>query len=286
MAVSPENVRSLQRSDLLVLHKLERLMKSHRWVPSDVLREATGLQGGDLRYRLDRLISMDMVRYHRAPYDGYALTFCGEDSIALHALSKRGTVHALGPLLGVGKESEVYEAEGLGFMVLKFHRVGQRSFQTPRRSRGYMPAGGHCPWIFASIHSAAREFEALRLLHPRVRVPLPVDRNRNAVAMSRINGDTLNRCRVDVPEEILDGILEQVAGAYRLGVIHGDLSEFNVMLDEDGRVWLIDWPQWVDTGHPNAEELLRHDIGQILRYFRRKFRVRRDPDEVFAGVCG
>lgn len=285
MAISPENVRSLQRFDLRVLRSVERLMSSYRWVPFDVLRGATGLSEGELRYRLDGLIGWDMIRFARVPYDGYALTFTGEDSLALHDLSHRETVHALGPLIGVGKESEVYEAEGLGIIVLKFHRVGQRSFHTPRLSRGYMPGERHCPWIYASTRSASREYEALRLLHPRVSVPLPIDRNRNVVAMSYIAGDTLNRCRVDDPEGVLDEIVAGVRDAYRQGVVHADLSEFNVMLDENGRVWLIDWPQWVDPAHPNADELLRHDIGQIIRYFEKKFRVLRDPDDVWAEVC-
>jgi len=286
MAISPENVRSLQRFDLRVLRSVERLMSAYRWVPFDELRGATGFSEGELRYRLDGLIRMDMVRFARVPYDGYALTFTGEDSLALHALSHRGTVHALGPLIGVGKESEVYEAEGLGIIVLKFHRVGQRSFHTPRLSRSYMPGERHCPWIYASTGSASREYEALRILHPQVSVPLPIDRNRNAVAMSFIDGDTLIRCRVDDPEPVLDEIIAGIRAAYRRGVVHADLSEFNVMLDGNGRVWLIDWPQWVDPAHPNADELLRHDIGQVLRYFEKKFRIGRDPEEVWVEVCG
>ncbi len=43
--------------------------------------------------------------------------------------------------------------------------------------------------------------------------------------------------------------------AYREGIIHADLSEYNIMM-EDGRCVIIDWPQWVATTHINAQTIL------------------------------
>lgn len=37
------------------------------------------------------------------------------------------------------------------------------------------------------------------------------------------------------------------------GVIHGDFNEFNLMLDEEDKVTMIDFPQMVSTSHLNAE---------------------------------
>lgn len=37
------------------------------------------------------------------------------------------------------------------------------------------------------------------------------------------------------------------------GLIHGDFNEFNLMLDSNDRVTMIDFPQMVSTSHPNAE---------------------------------
>ncbi|MDN7012122.1 serine/threonine protein phosphatase [Methanoculleus sp. FWC-SCC3] len=283
MPVPAEYVRSLHTYELRILLALERLMRRYRWVPLEVLKSATRFSESELSYRLGRLMAMDMVRYEKTPYESYALVFNGYDTLALHTLTRRGTVQALGTLIGVGKESEVYEAMGLGVVVLKFHRVGQRSFQSARVKRGYMPEAGHCPWIFASSNSAKMEYDALKTLHPAVSVPLPIDLNRHIVAMSFVPGVNLSRATLEEPESVLDEILDNVREAYRLGIVHGDLSEFNVMVDE-GQCWLIDWPQWVETAHPNAGEILNRDIENILQYFKRKYGLEYAFDEALARV--
>ena len=283
MPVPAEYVRSLHTYELRILLALERLMRRYQWVPLEVLRPATGFSESELAYRLGRLMAMGMVRYEKTPYEGYALVFDGYDTLALHTLTRRGTVQALGCLIGVGKESEVYEAMGLGVVVLKFHRVGQRSFQSARLKRGYMPEAGHCPWLFASSHSAKMEYDALKTLHPAVSVPLPIDQNRHVVAMSFVPGVNLSRAALAEPEIILDEILDNIREAYRLGIIHGDLSEFNVMVDEK-QCWLIDWPQWVEIAHPNAGEILARDIGNILQYFKRKYGIEYAFEEALARV--
>jgi len=283
MPVPAEYVRSLHAYELRILLALERLMRRYQWVPLEVLRPATGFSESELSYRLGRLMAMDMVRYEKVPYEGYALVFNGYDTLALHTLTRRGTIQALGPLIGVGKESEVCEAMGLGPVALKFHRVGQRSFQSARLKRGYMPEAAHCPWIFASSISAKMEYDALKTLHPAVSVPLPIDLNRHVLVMSFIPGVDLVRATLEEPEAVLDDILENIREAYRLGIVHGDLSEFNVMVDE-GQCWLIDWPQWVETAHPNAGEILARDIENILQYFKRKYGIEYAFDEALARV--
>jgi RIO kinase 2 len=283
MPVPAEYVRSLHAYELRILLALERLMRRYQWVPLDVLKSATKLSESELSYRIGRLMTMNMVRYEKVPYEGYALVFNGYDSLALHTLTRRGSIQALGTLIGVGKESEVYEAMGLGVVVLKFHRVGQRSFQSARVKRGYMPEAGHCPWLFASSNSAKMEYDALKTLHPAVSVPLPIDQNRHVVAMSYVPGINLSRATVAEPELILDEILDNVREAYRLGIVHGDLSEFNIMVDEK-QCWLIDWPQWVETAHPNAGETLARDIENILQYFKRKYALVYPFDEALARV--
>jgi RIO kinase 2 len=37
------------------------------------------------------------------------------------------------------------------------------------------------------------------------------------------------------------------------GLIHGDFNEFNLILDKDDHITMIDFPQMVSTSHPNAE---------------------------------
>jgi len=285
MAISADKVRELHTYEVRILLVLERLMRRYQWVPMEYIKKALGLSESEVGYRLGQLMAKGMVRFDAVPYEGYSLVFQGYDALSLLSLSKRGTVRALGSLIGEGKEAVVYEALGISQLALKFHHVGQRSFQSVRISREFMPDEGHCPWLLASRLSAEREYEVLKLLHPGVSVPLPVDINRHTVVMEFIPGVTLNRCVLEKPGEVLDEILGNVRNAYHAGVIHADLSEYNVMHDSS-RVYLIDWPQWVSTDHPNAGDLLARDIGNITRYFSRRYKLKVSSDQAREVVTG
>jgi len=285
MGVAAEQIRSLHKYEKTILLALERGMKRYAWVPLEQLRTTTDLAESEITYRLSRLIAWGMVRFNPVPYDGYALVFGGYDALALATLTHKGTISALGSQIGEGKESVVHDALGLGPVAIKFHRVGGRSFASARLNRDYMPEEGHCPWLIASRKSAEREYEALKALHPKVSVPLPIDQNRHTVVMALINGQNLNRCRLEAPREILEEILENTRLAYQAGVIHADLSEYNILV-EDGRVVLIDWPQWIATDHPNAGAIVGRDIDNILAYFLRKYQLDFPREDAVQWVIG
>jgi RIO kinase 2 len=50
--------------------------------------------------------------------------------------------------------------------------------------------------------------------------------------------------------------------------------------------YLIDWPQWVERDHPNAGDILAKDIGNVLRYFGRRYRVKYGQEEAVRFVTG
>jgi len=51
------------------------------------------------------------------------------------------------------------------------------------------------------------------------------------------------------------------------GVVHGDLSEFNILLAEDGPV-IIDLPQAVDAaGNNHAQRMLLRDVANLRDFF-------------------
>ena len=285
MAVSAEHIRTLNKYEKTILLALERGMKRYAWVPLEQLKTTTKLSESEINYRLSRLIAWGMVRFNPVPYDGYALVFGGYDTLALATLTHKGTISAIGTLIGEGKESVVYDALGLGPVAIKFHRVGGRSFSSARLNRDYMPEEGHCPWLLASRKSAEREYEALVALHPNVSVPLPIAQNRHTVVMSFINGPNLNRCRLEAPQEILEEILENAHLAYQEGIIHADLSEYNILVEEE-KVILIDWPQWVGTDHPNAEAIVGRDIDNILAFFQRKYQLDYSREDAMRWVIG
>lgn len=286
MPLSADEIKNIHKYEFRILKNLEWLMKRYLWVPEDVLRKSVGLSESELSYRLGRLMEMDMVKSSTKPYKGYQLVFKGCDALAISSLVNKGTLNALGALIGVGKESEVYEALGLGVVVIKIHRVGQRSFQSVRLNRSYIPEWKHFPWLFASMESASMEFSALSALQRGgVSVPVPLGINRNVIAMSYIAGLNLNQVSLEEPEEVFEEVVENLRKAYGLGYIHSDLSEFNIMVDGE-KVWLIDWPQWIEPSHPNADTILRRDIDNLVNYFSKKYRLSTTTDEVLNLVIG
>jgi RIO kinase 1 len=64
-------------------------------------------------------------------------------------------------------------------------------------------------------------------------------------------------------------IMQEIAKMLCLGVVHGDLSEFNILEAHDGPI-IIDFPQAVDaTRNNNAKRLLLRDIANVTRFFSR-----------------
>ncbi|KPP97995.1 PA4780 family RIO1-like protein kinase [Marinobacter sp. HL-58] len=64
-------------------------------------------------------------------------------------------------------------------------------------------------------------------------------------------------------------VIADVVRMLNAGLIHGDLSEFNVLVDKDGPV-IIDLPQAVNAaGNNSAERMLERDVDNMRRYFGR-----------------
>ena len=73
-----------------------------------------------------------------------------------------GVVSSVGNQIGVGKESDIFEAldpEG-GEVVLKLHRLGRTSFRAVRRSRDYLRGKSKASWLYMSRLAAVKEFGA------------------------------------------------------------------------------------------------------------------------------
>jgi RIO kinase 2 len=208
-------------------------------------------------------------------YVGYRLTFLGYDSLALNALVKRNIVEALGSPLGLGKESDVYDAKGLrgSRIALKFHRLGRISFRQTRRTRRYVAERTHTSWMYQARMAATREFGAMkRARRVGVPVPEPIGQNRHLVVMGMFEGSELSRINV-MPEPATT--LRRILFKLRLlscdaRLVHGDLSEYNILVADSGQFVFIDWPQSVAVSDRGASDLLTRDISNITKFFARK----------------
>jgi len=287
--VAVQTFRKLESEDFRVLQVIEAAMSKHEFVPKDVIAKFTGFSVEETDFRLNRLGKFRLIRKMHGPYLGYTLNYAGYDCLAINALVKAEVLEAFGKPLGVGKESDVYDAlnpKGERIAV-KFHRLGRISFRQTIRKRGYTLK--KTSWLYQSRLAAEREFQALKLVHPhRVAVPKPISQNRHVLAMGMIEGAELAEWReIQKPEKILKEILRNVRRAYlKAGIIHADLSEYNVILKPNMHILIIDWPQYVTKEHPNAQQLLTRDVKNVLVFFRRKYRLKVKLENALAYIKG
>ena len=122
------------------------------------------------------------------------------------------------------------------------------------------------------------EVDALyRLAAAGVRVPQPYICHEGVLLMDLITdadghpAPRLNDIELS-PEQALEfhaGLLNQVVRMLCAGIIHGDLSEYNILVGAAGPV-IIDLPQAVDAaGNSSAGTMLERDVANLASYFGR-----------------
>ena len=283
--------RKLEPEDFRVLTAVELGMVSHAYTPIEDVVRYSSLPREEVLYRVKRLNGFRLIRGVVSPFEGYVLNYYGYDFLALNALVKAGKLEALGKPVGIGKEADVFE--GLTSsgekVIVKFHRVGRISFRKTKRVRRYIADRTHISWLYQSRKAAEKEFEALEILdRVNAKAPKPIAQNRHVVVMGFFSGvELVNVKAVDEPLPLFRDIIDEVKRVYsKAGLIHGDLSEYNVIIKEDGDFMLIDWPQFLMQSDPESESYLKRDVEKIVGFFNKRFKLKLNPSRVLKYVLG
>lgn len=122
------------------------------------------------------------------------------------------------------------------------------------------------------------EVDALRrLADAGVRVPRIINYFGGVLLMELVvdgNGDAAPRLNdlkltAELAREYHRTMIAQIVLMLCAGLVHGDLSEYNVLVGSDGLV-IIDLPQAVDAaGNNNAGRMLQRDVDNMAAYFGR-----------------
>ncbi|XP_037817350.1 serine/threonine-protein kinase rio2 [Lucilia sericata] len=269
-------LRYLTREDFRVLTAVEMGMKNHELVPGPLVASIANLKSGGVHKLLKELCKHKLLTYERGKkFDGYRLTNTGYDYLALKSLTLRGSVSSFGNQIGVGKESNIYvvaDEEGTP-ICLKLHRLGRTCFRNIKSKRDYHGRRHKASWLYLSRISATREFAYMSALYDRgFPVPKPIDFNRHCVLMELVNGWPMTQIHeLRDPDQVYDDLMNLIVRLGNSGVIHGDFNEFNLMLSDDGKPVLIDFPQMMSTSHENAEYFFDRDVQCVRELFRRKY---------------
>eukprot|EP00898_Chlorokybus_atmophyticus_P001428 jgi/Chlat1/2286/Chrsp17S02792 len=310
----PERLKCNSFVDNLIMLRMVQQI-----VPAELIERIARLRGGGAFKRLSSLLRHKLVHHDSSRgYDGYRhvhhalisvastcsrLTNLGYDFLALHAMTKAGTLTGIGRQLGVGKESDIFEAAGADgeSLVMKFHRLGRTSFRAVRHKRDYLRHRTSTNWLYLSRLAAAREAAFMRALKQHgFPVPEAVDANRHCVLMTLVPGYPLVQASAHIctqicfallcaslvvvkqvanPAEVYEQLMGWIVRLAQHGLIHCDFNEFNVMVDDEERLTLIDFPQMVSTSHRNARMYFDRDVACVAKFFRKRFGYPSPVDE-------
>jgi RIO kinase 1 len=232
-----------------------------------------------------RLKDADQFKVEQSVFDD--ATFA-----AIYKLVQDGYVEAFGGPISTGKEANVYEAlggEGRDVAV-KIYRINASNF---RHMREYLDGDPRFEGIGSDKKQVVlawtkKEFANLsRASRAGVRVPEPIAVERNVLVMELV-GLVEDRARrlaevtVENPETAYEVVREYMRRLYRAGLVHGDLSEYNLIV-HDGELVVIDLGQAVTVHHRNADEFLRRDCRNVANFFTRQG-LAVDADDLHAFV--
>ena len=200
-----------------------------------------------------------------------------------------GLVDEVTSQLMSGKEASVYivrsgetircakvykEASQRSFKKASAYREG-RKVRNSRRARAMEKGSGFGREQQEKVWQNAEVDALYKLAEAGVRVPSPYGCFDGVLLMELITDDEgyvaprLNDVTMSAEQAIEDHdvMMGYIVKMLCVGLIHGDLSEFNVLVDEYGPV-IIDLPQAVDaSANNNAEWMLTRDVNNIRDYY-------------------
>lgn len=121
-----------------------------------------------------------------------------------------------------------------------------------------------------------KEFKNLKKASNVVPCPEPVAFQQNILVMEFIGEDfspypKLKDVEITNPDRALEIVLDGIEDLWREEkLVHGDLSEYNILVNSEGELTWIDFSQGVHRTHPEAIELLKRDLENIGNFFRRQ----------------
>lgn len=218
-----------------------------------------------------------MARITREKFKTLKNVFDNFTERQVYKLISKGLIQGLDRPLAMGKEANVFTAKNdrEETLIVKIYRLETCDFN---KMYSYIRADERYATIKHRKRTvifawAQREYKNLiGARHGGVNVPLPMHQVHNVILMGSIGGDSPSPMLKDRPPKdpvsFLEELIRQVRKLYRCGLVHGDLSSFNI-INKDDTPYLIDFSQATTLKSNQASELLERDIKNIGTYFKK-----------------
>ncbi len=210
--------------------------------------------------------------------------------LILARIIKKGIIETVDYPVSTGKEANVFRAttHSGGFVAVKIYRITTTSFH---KRMEYLEGDPRFEKIKKNKREvtkafARKEFKNLEICASAgVHAARPIYIEGNVVVMGFLGEKGIPYPTMNIVEPRgkgdLDSILGDIKKMYRAGLVHADISEYNIMLGD--APCLIDFGQGVVTRHPNAEKFLERDVKNILKYFS-KYGIKKDLEKVLEWI--
>ncbi len=172
---------------------------------------------------------------------------------------------------------KIYMTRAGNFREMKQYLQGDKRFRNVKDDR----------WSIIT-EWCRKEYRNLQKARNVVRCPEPIDTEDNILVMEFIGEDfrpypKLKDVEIENPEFGYERVIDGIERLWRQEeLVHGDLSEYNILVEEDELV-LIDFSQGIHKTHPRAQELLRRDIEQVADFFEKQG-SETDPQKAFERI--
>ena len=231
-----------------------------------------------------------MATKHKEAWKTFAQVFDHFTELALHKLISKGVIDGLIGQTSIGKEANVFLAQAKDkTVIVKIYRLSTCDFN---RMYTFIRTDPRFPKLNRQRRKvvfawAQREFRnLLKAREAGVRVPTPILHLSNILVMELV-GDAMPAAKAKDqlpknPDEFIQDIISQMRKLYKAGLVHGDLSPFNI-LNHHEKPFIIDMSQSTTPEDPNAKEFLDRDTKNIA-IFAKKIGVELTADEILQKV--
>ncbi len=216
--------------------------------------------------------------------------------LRLGKLFNSGIISSMEFIIAKGKEADVYLADagsriGDGFVALKIFRLETSNFRNRMTYMQGDPRFGKVKNTISGIVNewCKKEYSNLAIADTAgVHAPRPYAFSGNVLAMEFIGTEgkpagMLRDTELREPGRTLAQILDQAGMLLAHGLVHADLSEYNVLMKQDVP-YLIDFGQAVSVEHPSASLFLKRDIHNIVAYFNKRYGTGTDAESALSAV--